>query len=75
MKKKLVSVMMALAALAAMAVPSFAAGTDYSALTTGFTAGMADTVTMLMGLLPIGLTLFSVVFAAKKAISFFKTMT
>lgn len=76
MKKLARFLVLAIVILSVFTVSALAAGTsiDYSTLQTSMQSGMNDTVQMLMALMPIGITLFSVVFAAKKAISFFKGM-
>jgi len=64
----------------AMAVPALAADGDTTAtlteaLSTGLNTAVTDFVSMVVAILPIGLTVFTATFAVKKGMKFFKNIS
>lgn len=69
------SMVVALAAAGASAADPVAVGIDASVVTGAFTTAVNSTITMMAGLLPVGLTVFATVWGVRKAIRFFKATT
>lgn len=85
MKKKKILALTAVAVLMlALAIPCFASGTSgssgissdiTSAFSTGFQQIASDVTSVLVVIIPIALGIFGVIWVAKKAISWFRSMS
>ena|GEM_PF-4534540 len=70
MKKRIASILMAIAALMAAAVPAFAAGDDVTTMMeTGLNSMKSDVLGIIAVALPIALGIFAIFFGVRKGIA------